>query len=665
MDHSRHWIAFRKILGRFLIPLGLGAVATTAGLALLAAVCLVDYPVGRLAPEAAASLELLDRNGNLLRSLPVRGGGRATWIGLGQVAPSVILATLASEDHRFFEHHGVDARAVLRALWLDLRAGRARSGASTLTMQLVRMVEPRPRGLANKLREAVLALRLERALNKQQILEQYLNRAYYGNGAFGIEQAARHYFSKPASALGLAEGALLAILPRAPTSYDPKRHLAAALSRRAHVLDLLVERGLITREERQQAEITPLSFAFSAPDPGLAPHFCDWVLAGLTPAQRAQGGPLRTTLDLDLQRDLERAVRAHVDERRALGLREAGAVVLEPSTGAVLAMVGSPEYGGPAGQLNISTTPRHPGSALKPFLYALAIERGDTPATVAFDVADVESEWHPSREVRQHGPARYREALANSYNLAAVHVLEHVGVENLLDRLRTAGLGPLAGTAADYRLGLALGSAKVRLVDLAAAYGFLVNRGIVARAHGMGLPAEPVRLFEEKVSWLVMDMLADADARRQVFGAELPVDLPFPVAIKTGTSGGFADTVAVGATREVIVAAWAGSFDGTGTRGSLAMWSAAPLVRAGLLAMASRRPLTLPPRPDGIVAREVCRLSGMRPGPHCATKSEFFVAGNEPTDTCTWHRVRDGRVTVEFPSELAAWAARSGQAGAR
>ena len=164
----------------------------------------------------------------------------------------MILATLASEDHRFFEHHGVDARAVLRALWLDLHAGRARSGASTLTMQLVRMVEPRPRGLANKLRETVLALRLERALNKQQILEQYLNRAYYGNGAFGIEQAARHYFGKPASALGLAEGALLAILPRAPAADDPKRHLPAALARRAHVLDLLVQRGLVTREHRQQ-----------------------------------------------------------------------------------------------------------------------------------------------------------------------------------------------------------------------------------------------------------------------------------------------------------------------------------------------------------------------------------------------------------------------------
>ena len=257
-------------------------------------------------------------------------------------------------------------------------------------MQLVRMVEPRPRGLANKLREAVLALRLERALDKQQILEQYLNRAYYGNGAFGIEQAARYYFGKPASALGLAEGALLAILPRAPTAHDPKRHLPAALARRAHVLDLLAQRGLVTREDWQHAEATALAFTFSAPDPGLAPHFCDWVLAGLTPAQRAHGGPLRTTLDLDVQRDLERAVWAHVDERRALGLREAGAVMLEPATGAVLAMVGSPEYGGPAGQLNITTTPRHPGSALKPFLYALASERGDTPATIAFDVADVE-----------------------------------------------------------------------------------------------------------------------------------------------------------------------------------------------------------------------------------------------------------------------------------
>ena len=648
-----------RLSARFLIPLGAAVVA--AGLALLAAVYLVDYPVGKLAPEAAASLELVDRSGNLLRALPIRGGGRATWVGLDQVAPSVILATLASEDHRFFEHHGVDGRAVVRALWLDLRARRARSGASTLTMQLVRMIEPRPRGLANKLREAVLALRLERALNKQQILEQYLNRAYYGNGAFGIEQASRYYFGKPASALGLAEGALLAILPRAPRTYDPQRHLPAALARRAHVLDLLEERGLVTREERQRAETTALAFTFSAPEPGLAPHFCDWVLAGLSASQRAQGGRLRTTLDLDLQRALERAVQAHVDERRELGLREAGAVMLEPSTGAVLAMVGSPDYAAPAGQLNITTTPRHPGSALKPLLYALAIERGDTPATVAFDVADAESEWHPRPEVRQHGPARYREALAGSYNLAAVHVLEQVGVENLLRRLRVAGLGPLTGTAADYRLGLALGSAKVRLVDLAAAYGFLVNHGTVARAHGVGSPAEPVQLFDERVSWLVMDMLADAGARRQVFGAELPLDLPFPVAAKTGTSGGFADTLTLIATREIIAAAWAGNPDGSGTQGSLAMWSAAPLARAALLAAADGRNLTLPPMPEGLVKREVCRLSGKLPGSHCPTKLEIFAPNTLPSDTCDWHELRNGRLETHFPEELKSWAKRSGR----
>ncbi|MBI5479390.1 MAG: transglycosylase domain-containing protein [Deltaproteobacteria bacterium] len=638
-----------------------GALATLLATLLAAAWAWPLYPVTKLRPGESTGLMVVDRNGALLRELPLRGGGRQTWVTLDRMRGTVVSAAVASEDHRFFQHRGVDPWGVVRAVWLALKSGRAVSGASTITMQLVRLVEPHPRTLAWKVREALTAARLERILTKEQILEQYLNRAYYGNGAFGIEAAAQRYFGKPASALSLGEATFLSVLPRAPRGYDPHHYLGRALERRRHVVGLLAERGMITAEERRRAVTEPLQLRDEAAT-WEAPHFVDWVLAELPAATRARGGVLRTSLDLGLQHRLERAVRAHLDERGDAGLRQAGVVAVDPRTGEVLAMVGSRDYHDPAGgQVNITTTPRHPGSALKPFVYALALERGDTAATIAYDVVDVPSDYVLDRPVKEHGPARYRESLAGSYNLAAVHVLERVGVAPTLERLRAAGLGPLAGTASDYGLSLALGSGKVTLVDLAAAYGFLVNGGTVVAPTGLaGAAVRPRALFDAEVSWLAMDMLADPSARRSVFGAELPLDLPFRVAAKTGTSSGFSDTVAVGATREVVVAAWAGDFEGKGTRGTLAMWSAAPLVRAGLLAVNDRVPLTLPARPEGIVARPVCALSGMAPGSACPVKHEHFRRGTAPTAPCTWHRRSGDDVRVVYPPELTKWARRAG-----
>jgi penicillin-binding protein 1C len=229
--------------------------------------------------------------------------------------------------------------------------------------------------------------------------------------------------------------------------------------------------------------------------------------------------------------------------------------------------------------------------------------------------------------MHEHGEATYREALAGSYNIAAVDVLSRTGVGPALERLRLAGLGPLEGSADDYGLDLALGAPRVRLLELAAAYAFLVEGGVVAAPRYLAdaPPARRTRVYAPEASWLTMNVLADASARRAAFGAELPLDLPFPVAAKTGTSSGFADTVTIGATREAIAAAWVGAFDGSGTKGRLAMWSAAPLVRAALLAVADRRgaPLTLPPPPPGIVARDVCRRTGAPADGRCAPHREY------------------------------------------
>jgi penicillin-binding protein 1C len=605
-------------------------------LSALAYVRLFPYPVARLAPEASTSLVLTDRNGDVLRTLPLASSGRAEWVAIDHIPAELVDATLAAEDAHFFAHRGVDVAAVARAALLAIRHGRIVSGASTITMQLARMVQPHRKNLPGKIWEMLQAWRIERAIGKQEILEQYLNRAYYGNGAFGVEAASRRYFGKPATALGPGEALLLAVLPRAPSGYDPLVHRDAALARRAHVMDLMAEHGVLSADKRARIEGEPIAFA-EPEGAHLAGHFVDYVLAELGP--RNTGGTIRTTLDSTLQRRMEVAVAQHVADRKSTGLAQAGLVVIDPTSGAIRALVGSANYASPSGgQNDIVTTLRHPGSALKPFVYAMAIEDGANPASHVHDSLDAIAGYHPHKQMRAHGGTRFREALAGSFNLAAVEILDRVGVPALLERLRTLGLAPLAGTTSDYGLDLALGSARVRLLDLAAAYGFLVSAGrvILATPFADQAPRQADGGFSPEASWLVMDMLSDPDARRAVFGAELPLDLPFKVAAKTGTSSGFADTVALAATHEAVAAAWAGSFDGSGSKGTLAMWSAAPLVRAAMLAVAdlAGHPLTLPATPAAITTGDVCRISGALPGPHCPVKHEHFIAGHAPQSVC-------------------------------
>jgi penicillin-binding protein 1C len=648
-----------------------GAFALSA-IAVAAAVLCVPYPAARLSPDAGAPLVLTDRDGETLRRVegPASGPGRDAWVSLTDVRSHALLSLLASEDRRFFEHAGVDPVGLARATWLDLKGLDFAYGGSTITMQLVRMVHSpgAPRTLANKAQEMLLALRLERALGKREILEQYVNRAYFGRGAYGIEAAARTYFDKSAASLSSGEATLLAALPRAPSFYDPIRHLDRALSRRDHVLGLLVDRGLVTpdesariRRERVRPQLTPA--------PSRAPHFCDYVLASLSPEVRARGGTVRTTLDLRLQALLEHKVAAHVRSLAGAGVGQAGMVVLDTRTGEILAMVGSPDYAAEAGQINIAARRRHPGSALKPFVYALALDAGATPASIAADLREVASRYEVDKATqKERGPVRYREALAGSYNLAAVHVLESVGEDKLITILRRAGVGSVPGEAGDYGLRLALGATKVRLLDLAAGYGFLARGGRVTRPSAiLGGPRADVQVFSPATSWLVMDVLSDPDARRPMFGADLPVDgLPFEVAFKTGTSRGFSDTVAVGVTEQVTVAAWAGNFSGRPTHGVIAMDAAAPLVRAGLLAAARGRRLTLPPPPAGVVEAEICSVSGELAGPNCPhRKLERFAAGRAPTSTCSWH-VREGDgVAVRYPTAVAAFMEREAHAGGR
>ncbi|MDQ3333969.1 MAG: transglycosylase domain-containing protein [Myxococcota bacterium] len=603
-------------------------------------------------------LVLLDLRGEEIATLPAVGVDRSRWTPLAQVPSIAVAAVIESEDHNFYRHRGVDGVGIARAMYLNVRGGRY--GGSTLTMQLSRMVlGTNERSMSNKLREMLLAMRIERAVDKRTILEQWVNRAYFGNGAVGFDAAARLYFDKPVSALSDGEALLLAVLPRAPTGYDPLKHLERALRRRDYVLDMLVARGVVTAEQARDARVTELAIGKHVPK-NHAPHFVQYVLSELPANVRHAGGTLHTTLDLQMQRRLQKRVSEQVATLARLNLDQAGLVVLDGQTSEVRVMVGSTGWSHAGGQINITTRRRHPGSALKPFVYAAAIERGANPASIAYDIRETSPGYMSGEE---HGPVRYREALASSYNFAALDVIEDVGITRVMSMLKRAGVAELERRPEDYGPRLALGAAKVRLLDLAAGYGAFVNHGVVDVPHGIEravmpdrttwMPARlpPRRVLSPETAWLVMDMLADPEARRPGFGMELPVDLPFKIAVKTGTARGFADTWTVGATREAIVGAWAGTFDGTPTQGIVGMDAAAPLVRDAMLAIAGGEPLTLPAKPERVDDIEVCATSGMKPGEHCPRIRDHAHHDHAPSEPCTWHH--DGITT--YPARASGW----------
>jgi penicillin-binding protein 1C len=428
--------------------------------------------------------------------------------------------------------------------------------------------------------------------------------------------------------------------------------------------------GLVSAGDRDVAERAPLVLRREHPDLR-APHFVAHVLGGLAPAVRA-GATVETTLDTPLQGRLEIAVRDHLEAVGGRDISQAGVVVLRNRDGAVLAMVGSADYfdAAHAGAVNVTTIHRRPGSTLKPFVYGLALEAGDSAATLAYDVV-LAGEGHESytADVKQHGVARYREALAGSYNLAAVHTLRRVGVPTLVQRLRDAGLTTLGKPDDAYGPSLAIGDTEIRLIEYAAAFAAFGNggRAVVPRAvtrlrfpDGGTFnvpPAEGRAVFAPEIAYLVFDMLSDPDARRPMFGSTAPTDVGFKIALKTGTTRGYTDDLAFGTTREYTVGAWAGNFDGSPTAGVMAMQGAAPLVRAAFVALAARFGTpAAPEEPPGLEHGDVCALSGMLPGPDCPHKRETFVPGTAPRAVCDWHRRVDGRPQIAWPPEVAGWA---------
>jgi penicillin-binding protein 1C len=642
------------------------ALASVLASAALAAWISRDLPPDLLR-SVAPGLVLLDRAGLPLRSTRAADGSLRRWVPLARMDPDVLAAFLAVEDRRFYRHPGVDGRALARAALTDLRARRVVSGGSTITMQLARLLRPSARTWRGKAAQVLWALRLERHLAKQTILEQYLNRVPLGQGAVGVEAAADLYFGRQATDLSLGQAALLAGLARAPSSDNPLVAPGRAAARRRGALARLVADGYATPSASRRAAAEPV-LAQGNGHRFEAAHFTTLVArwqerAGPPP------GTVRTSLDLPLELALEAEVRHTVETLADRGVSQAAAIVLDNATGEVLAWVGSPDFwADTAGQVDMVVSPRQPGSALKPFLYALAFDRGYTPATILPDIARVyQTSTGPYRprnyDRRFHGPVRAREALASSYNLPAVDLANALGVGSLLHLLREAGFSSLDRSAEYYGLGLSLGNGDVTLLELANGYRALAAGGVWRpwrwRAAGPGEPVEPGRrVVGARAAALVLDILDDPVARIPGFGVETPLDFPFPLAAKTGTSRHFTDNWAVGATGRFTVAVWVGNFSGRPMDGVSGVSGAGPLLHRAVLLTASRHAVGALPAPAAAGARPVtiCRLSGLRATARCPGAVEWFAPGTEPSRPCDWH----GPKGIALPVEFAEWAQERG-----
>ena len=667
-------------------------------------ICLVVRLLPYFAPIRAAdivqnqlAMQFSDRNGLPLGTLLTRDQEHTSVVPLNQVSPQFIHAILAAEDGSFYHHGALDMKAVIRASKEAIHAKRIVSGASTITMQLARMLDPVPRTLSGKIQEIWLSWRLAAGMNKDEILSAYINRLPMGGNIYGVEAAAQTYFSIPASELNLAQASLLAAIPNNPTYFNPYQHWERLKQRQKYVLNRMVLESYISSAMAARTHTEKVVFQSRQRGIIAAPHFLFWLANQiLNQAPLFKGGwgdqsVIRTTINRPLQQFIEAQVQQVISSLAANNVHDAAALVIDNRTGQVLAYVGSPDYFNQAelGRNDGVQALRQPGSTLKPFVYELALEKGiirpntilaDVPAHYAIPGAKLYSPTDYTESFL--GPVRVRIALANSLNVPAVRVLEKVGVETFLERLHQLGFEHLNQTPEHYGLGLTLGSGEVNLWELARAYVTMARLGeatpLVSTFSNSPIQnrstellrsvsersrspkSKIVRLSKAEVQnsttiWqLITNILSDRHARATAFGVDSVLNLPFPAAVKTGTSSNFRDTWTVGFTTDYTVATWVGNFNGEPMRQVSGVTGAAPLWNRIMLHLHEHQePAGFPP-PEGLVQLPVCAISGLRPTPDCTSVvQEYFY----PEDKSNY----EGENQFNLPAEYNEWLAKQQQ----
>ncbi len=696
VNRPRPWLwAFQGIGAILLVVFGLITVVTAGGAGVGLAVYsfyaqqLPDASVIELQQDEFQTVRIYDRTGQhlLYESVDPRPfRGDRTYMPLEEMSPWVWKAAVALEDRNFWENPGINVRGLFRAFASNLQGG-AVQGGSSITQQLIKnvVISPEERtqqSYARKIKEVILALEVTRRYPKEKILEWYLNYNFYGNLAYGVEAASQVYFGKSAADLNVAEAAMLAAIPQFP-ALNPIDNPEDAKRRQGITLQAMVDAGFLTQAEADAAFAQELNLRKSVAerfDILTAPHFALYVLDKLKEEFNTAEDPyfiwkkgvtVYTTLDVDLQRYAEEAAREHVRKLQEAGkeVNNAAVVAIRPDTGEILAMVGSLDYNNEEidGQVNVALAQRQPGSSFKPYVYLTGLLKGLTPATMILDVrsaflqADGTYYVPENYDRRYHGPVALRDALARSYNIPAVKVMDQVGVANALRTAHRMGINGLDRGLNYYGLSLVLGGGEVSLLDHTYAYSVLANGGVMA---GEPVPPErrragfreldPVailqvrdsdgnvlkkyerpevqRIISADAQYLIADILSDDVARAPAFGANTTLTLPDRrVAAKTGTTNGWKDGWTMGFTPQLTVGVWVGNTDNKSMNNVTGFTGASPIWNKVMAKFHEGLPAKWYERPPNIITRTVCWPSGLLPTEWCQRqRAEIFIAGTEP-----------------------------------
>jgi penicillin-binding protein 1C len=613
-----------------------------------------------------ASQIVYDRNGAFLTQI-----GRATrdakgerrvdygYWPLAHIPERVARATLILEDRRFYSHDGVDARAVLRALWDNLAHRRRMEGASTIAMQVARMQAPGPRSYTNKFWEAATALAIIARNGREATLAHYLRLAPYGLGSHGISHAARFYFDKPVDDLSWAQVALLAAIPQSPGRMNVTREsgLRLAKERARYAIAQLKKEGAL---DAMQAEMARRELAAMKPFEArrrpealhLALRYERLARAGRVRAASPYDQRIRATIDLSIEREAAQLARRYLSIFRNAGARQVAIMVAERGTNAVIADVGSADYNDPrAGAFDFTRVPRSPGSTLKPFVYALALERNVLKPTDLLDDVPEGASGVANADGLYLGPMTPRQALANSRNVPATNLLRRVGLDANFNFLHELGLHDLKATPESFGISMAIGALPTRLEDLMRAYAAVADDGVM---RGLSFArdeerAPPRRVMSLDTARLITSFLADPQARLPSFPRYGPLEYPFAVAVKTGTSQNYRDAWTLAFSHKYIVGVWIGRGDANGMRGLAGANSAARLAHAMMVKLHGAKPGEIAPEtfaePPGRVAIDLCRADA---GPSCAQILREWVKPEEigaPALASSPARTEDAAVT--------------------
>ena len=605
----------------------------------------------------STGVTLLDRNGKEFYSF--NNAHNDTYVQLKDIAPIAQKAVVSSEDKNFYSHPGFSIVGIGNAIYQNLLRAGGGGGGSTLTQQMVKnALLSQERSIFRKYQELVLSIEVERRYSKDEILEMYLNSAYFGEGAFGIEDASKAYFGKSAKDLDNAEATLLIGLLPAPSAYSPiTGDPVKAKQRQKYVLNRMKEDGVLNDEQVTAAYDKQLAYAEqkenAVPD---APHFAlmvkDWLEEKYGEEKIARSGyKVTTTLDVDAQGKAQAAVKQQVDRLASSKVSNGSAVVMDPRNGEVLALVGSADWNNETnGKVNMTTATRQPGSSFKPLVYATGIEDRKMTAATIFDdkLTDFGGGYKPRNyDGRFRGNVTLRRALSNSLNVPAVEAMRQAGINNVMNKAKQAGITTLDKTADEYGLPLALGSGQARLTEMTGAYATFGNEG---KKNDMQLVLNIVNKNKEKIyeskavstqvwspgtSYIISSILSDNSARAEVFGNSLTVSANRPVAVKTGTTEDYRDAWTIGYTPSLAIGVWIGNNDNAPMSAVAGSSGSGPIWLSLMRQLLGNKAVEKFNQPSTVVARDVCKGDGaLAPSKGDNTYSEFFLTGTLPTKTC-------------------------------